>query len=47
MDFKNKYTLELQGIVSDLNILKSSQIYENQNVPGIPKCSTVGRRLEE
>ena len=47
MDIRSKYALELQDIANDLEILKNGFIYEIQNTPGIPKCSTVGTRLEK
>lgn len=47
MKLREKYTLEIQSIYQDIEVLKKGQIYELDRVPGIPRCSTVGRRLEE
>ena len=47
MKLREKYTLEIQSIYQDIEVLKKGQIYELDRVSGIPRCSTVGRRLEE
>lgn len=39
--------LKIQSIRQDIEILKKSQIYEIDRVPGVPRCSTVGTRLEK
>lgn len=46
MDLK-KYSLEIAAIEQDIEILKQGHIYENDRVPGVPKCSKVGVRLDE
>lgn len=47
MNLREKYTLEIQSIWQDIEVLKKGQIYELDRVPGVPRCSTVGQRLEE
>lgn len=47
MNLREKYTLEIQSIWQDIEALKKGQIYEIDSVPGVPQCSTIGRRLEE
>ncbi len=47
MNLREKYTLEIQSIWQDIEALKKGQIYEIDSAPGVPRCSTIGRRLEE
>lgn len=42
-----KYSLEIQIIRQIIESLKAGQVYEIQNVPGVPRVSTVGTKLEE
>lgn len=47
MKLREKYALEIQSIRQDIELLKNGQIYEIDQVPGVPRCSTIGQRLEE
>lgn len=47
MTIREKYTLEINQILQDIDKLKQNQIYEIDRVPGVAKCSTLGRELEE
>ena len=42
-----KYWLGIATIEQDIEILKQGHIYENDRVPGFPKCFKVGARLDE
>ena len=47
MKINDKYTLEIQQIINDLKILEQGQIYEIQNIPGVPRASTLADRLKK
>lgn len=47
MKISDRYSAEINSIETDIDLLKDSQIHEIQNVPGCPKASTLGVRLEE
>ena len=47
MELKEKYSIEIQDIQSDLDILMRKQIYEVEKRPGVPSVSKVGERLCE
>ena len=46
-EFHDKYMLEINSMIEDLDILKGSHIYEIDKVPGNPRASTVAKRLEK
>lgn len=46
-EFVEKYSFEIRSIDHDLEILKSSHIYEIDKAPGVPRASTVALRLEK
>lgn len=47
MKISDKYCLEIQAVMNDIEIIKNGQIYERDPVPGVPECATVGARLEK
>ena len=47
MKISDKYCLEIQAVMNDIEIIKNGQIYERDSVPGVPECATVGARLEK
>lgn len=47
MNLKDRYTFELRDIEDDLRLLIHSQVYEIDKRPGVPRVSTVGKRLME
>ena len=47
MNITEKYALEIQTIKQLINQLKNGQIYEIDSVPGLPKCNTIGEKLEK
>lgn len=47
MTISDKYRLEIQAVMNDIEIIKNGQIYERDPVPGVPECATVGARLEK
>lgn len=47
MTISDKYCLEIQAVMNDIEIIKNGQIYERDPVPGVPECAAVGARLEK
>lgn len=47
MKSSEKYTLEIQALESDIELLKNGNIYEVDHIPGSPKYYTIGRRMED
>ena len=47
MKISDKFCLEIQAVMNDIDIIKNGQIYEIDSVSGVPKCATVGARLEK
>lgn len=47
MNISEKYTFEIQSIKQMICDLKNGHIYEADPVPGVPKCSTMGEKLEK
>lgn len=47
MNITERYSLEIQEIKLIIDALKNGEIYEIDRVPGVPKCSTIGLKLEE
>lgn len=44
----NEYiNFKINDIKQDIEILKRGQLYEIEHVPGVPKCYTLGKRIEE
>ena len=42
-----KYTLEIESIMRKIDDLKNGRVYELDPVPGTPKCTTMGIKLEQ
>lgn len=42
-----KYTLEIESIMQKIDDLKNGRVYEHDPVPGVPKCETLGIKLEQ
>ncbi len=42
---------KIEGLINDLendiDLLKNGHIYELEKCPGIPSCSTIGKRMQE
>ena len=46
MKISDKYSLEIQAVMNDIEHIKKGHIYEKDSTPGMPECETLGARLE-
>ena len=45
---KNEYiNMKISSLQQDIEMLKNNQIYEHDNVPGVPSAATLGHRIED
>lgn len=47
MKISERYTLEIGNIQRLIDDLKAGLVYEKNQTPGLPNCSTLGNQLEQ